>query len=298
MSHQRHRRVVGASKVLVLILLPAGMVQAACTSVPAAQSQAACPLPVPFRAQNFAHSLAIDNQYLPLRPGSQREYRGTVAGKPGTHTIVFTVTDLAKVIDGVRSRVVYDVDKDGDKVSEAELSFWAQDEAGNVWNVGEYPEEYDNGKFTGAPSTWLAHEARASAGIHMLADPTDPSVFGKEYLQGRAPTIDFLDCATVKRMENDPIQVAAGPFAGVLLTEERSPLASATAIQTKEYAPQVGIVRIAAKNDPKAETLELVQNPTLSQAELASVDDAVRGLDRHAHQVSKVYAGTAPVEVG
>ena len=40
---------------------------------------------------------------------------------------------------------------------EGELALWAQDDDGNVWPLGEYPEEYDErGGFEAAPDTWLA----------------------------------------------------------------------------------------------------------------------------------------------
>jgi hypothetical protein len=67
--------------------------------------------------------------------------------------VVFTVTDLVKVVDGVTSRVVHDVDRQDGEVTEAELAFFAQDDRGNVWNLGEYPETFENGKFAGAPTS-------------------------------------------------------------------------------------------------------------------------------------------------
>ena len=97
------------------------------------------------------------------------------------HTVTFTVTNLTKVVDGVRSTVVWDVDAVDDEVSEAELAFFAQDAAGNVWNVGEYPEEYARHEFVGAPSTWVAGTAGAEPGIHM---PATPAVGTPEYAPG------------------------------------------------------------------------------------------------------------------
>src|SRR3990170_3720292 len=64
---------------------------------------------------------------------------------------------------------------------ETELAFFAQDDDGNVWNLGEYPEEYENGEFVGAPSTWIAGLAGAEAGVHMLAEPRQGTGY---YLQG------------------------------------------------------------------------------------------------------------------
>ena len=62
--------------------------------------------------------------------------------------MTFTVTSLTKLVDGVRTRVVWDVDEADDRVTEAELAVFAKDRAGNIWNLGEYPEEYPGGVFT------------------------------------------------------------------------------------------------------------------------------------------------------
>src|SRR3954470_11217835 len=85
-------------------------------------------------------SAEVRNPMLPLAAGSQRVFTGrsNTTGTVLPHTVTFTVTGLTKVIDGVRSVVVWDVDEVDGEVSEAELAFFAQDRAGNVWNVGEY----------------------------------------------------------------------------------------------------------------------------------------------------------------
>src|SRR5437870_3116553 len=75
------------------------------------------------------------------------------------------------------------------------LAFMAQDDAGNVWSLGEYPEEID--ATTGArsaPRTWLAGHQGATAGVLMRANPqTNTSA----YLQGLAPAVQFIDEARV-----------------------------------------------------------------------------------------------------
>jgi hypothetical protein len=213
------------------------------------------------------------------------------------HSVVTVVTDLHKQVDGVRSRVILDVDIISGAVSESELAFFAQDDRGAVWNVGEYPEEFDHGRLTGAPSTWISGQRGATGGIHMLPDPARPAVRGVEYLQGRAPAIDFLDCARVARV-GGTTQVPAGRFTGVLTTFETSPLDSRTAIQTKEHAPGVGIVRIGHLHDPEGEELVLVSASTLSRAQLDRADDQVRAMDRRAFRTQPVYRATGPLHVG
>ena len=61
---------------------------------------------------NFDRSSVIDNEWWPLKPGTQLIYEGyTVEDEERIpHRIVFTVTDLTKVINGVRTRVIWDRD--------------------------------------------------------------------------------------------------------------------------------------------------------------------------------------------
>ncbi len=121
---------------------------------------------------------------------------GDVGGKDGLpHRVIFTVTGVTKVIAGIKTVVVWDRDISDGKLAEEELAFWAQDDAGNVWNVGEYPEEHYGAKVA-APSTWLAGVNNATAGIHMWATR---ALGSRWYLQGWVPSIEFLDCARVKQ---------------------------------------------------------------------------------------------------
>ena len=103
-------------------------------------------LPV-FSEAHFSHPTTIDNPFLPLVPGRQLVFVGTAnrGQGQGTHRIVFTVTDMVKEVDGIETVVVWDRDFQDGALAEAELSLWAQDDAGNVWNLGEYPEEWEDG---------------------------------------------------------------------------------------------------------------------------------------------------------
>jgi hypothetical protein len=282
--------------LLALAAIAGGAASAAAEESPFTLAAAAhpwCTPLVPFAPEDFPAHPRIDNRWLPLAPGSQRTLEGTArdGGRLVRRRVVFTVTDLTKVIDGVRTVVAYDVDANDDEVGEAELAFFAQDRAGNVWNLGEYPEEYEHGRFTGAPSTWIAGLQRAEAGVHMAADPH----IGLSYLQGVAPRIDFLDCAQVYR----PHRTTCGPtgcYRRVLVTREKSPLDPGGGMQTKHHAPGVGIVRIGAVRDPEGETLELTAAAQLDEAALREVRRAALRLDERGYRVSEVYAQTPPIE--
>src|SRR3954454_22410003 len=238
-----------------------------------------------FNPASFPAVPSVNSNLLPLQPGWQRVYTGksNVSGRSLPHQVTFTVTDLTKVIDGVRTIVVHDVDISSGVVTEEELSFWAQDFAGNVWNVGEYPEEHLVNGIIRAPSVWMAGTSGPAHGIHMPAEPPRPG--GAFYLQGDVPKIDSLDCAQTFLL-NTASCVPVGCFNGVMITDETSPLDSGSGIQRKSYAPGIGIVDINFVDDPQGEKLELSQFNHLDEKALAPIRDAalaedVRGLTTH-----------------
>ena len=66
-----------------------------------------------FNPKSFdGRSATIDNEWFPLKPGTRLVYAGTTIeddGKAVPRRLVSIVTDLTKVIDGVRTVVVWDV---------------------------------------------------------------------------------------------------------------------------------------------------------------------------------------------
>ncbi|HVD80098.1 MAG TPA: hypothetical protein VNB87_06165 [Propionibacteriaceae bacterium] len=253
-----------------------------------------CNTAAQFDPANFPDPPKIDNQWNPLTPGMQVILAGEADRGGGLlpHRVVSTVTDLTKVINGVRTVVIVEKDINEGDLEEAELAFQAQDNAGNLWNLGEYPAEYDEGKFTGAPDTWISGLGKAEPGNLMLADP---QLGTPEYLQGWSPDIDFLDCAKVFQMQQKTC-VPVGCYEDVLITDERSPLEPESGHQRKYYASGVGTVRVGAIDDPEGETLVLTEASKLSPQDLAKVREEALKLEKNAYKVSKLYRQTPPVE--
>jgi hypothetical protein len=246
------------------------------------------------RPADFSRPTVINNRWFPLTPGTRFTLTGRSNRGGGLlpHTVVFTVTDLTKTIHGVNTLIMWDLDYNNDVLAEAELAFFAQDDFGNIWTFGEYPEEYENGSFAGAPSTWMSGIANAEAGILLPGDPTT----GRKFLQGYAPDVNFLDCAVV----NDRSERFCGflnCYTNALVIYERSPLEPGSGIQIKYYAPGVGNFQIGALNDPEGETLVLTSFEKLSPAEMATARAEVLKLETHAYQVNDTYRGTAPISV-
>jgi hypothetical protein len=225
--------------------------------------------------------------------GTQFVYQGTIVegGESKRHSVVFTVTDLSKMVDHVRTVVAWDRDFLEDRLQEQELAFFAQDDKGNVWNFGEYPEEYENGQFAGAPSTWIRGTAGAYGGIHMLSQPRA----GARYQEGLVPAIEFDDVSRVTRT-GQVTCVQAGCYRQVLVVDETSPNDPASGHQIKYYSPRAGLVRVAARGGDSQEFLTLAAVRHLDGHAMAEIRAAVLAMDRRAYRVSKVYRATNPAE--
>jgi hypothetical protein len=240
----------------------------------------------------FANPLQVDNRYFPLRPGTEAVFEGSAIeeGQRIRRKVEFTVSDLVKVVDGVPTVVIWERDYTQGDLVEAELAFFAQDDDGNVWTLGQYPEEYEDGKLVGAPA-WIAGQQGARPGLAMLARPTP----GPTYSQGYAPAVDYTDRARVFKLGQETC-VALGCYKDVLVTDEFA-LDDPAARQLKYYAPGVGNIRVGwMGRDPEQEVLSLVRQVQLDDRAMAEVRRQVMALDQHAYTVSEAYKPTPPVE--
>jgi hypothetical protein len=240
----------------------------------------------------FTHPLRGTNPYFPLVPGTEFSYRGSVEenGRLIPHAVTFTVTDLVKVIDGVTTIVAWDRDFLNGKLAEQELAFFAQDDEGNVWNFGEYPEEYAKGKLTGAPSTWIRGVGDAYGGIHVLGKPA----VGVQYLEGKVPSIDFWDVSTVAKLGSRTCE-RLRCFRDVEVVNEVSPNAADSGVQVKYYAKGAGLVRVTPRGGNAQEVLSITGIRKLSTARMAVIDRAVVRMDKRAYGIATVYKATPRV---
>ena len=208
--------------------------------------------------------------------------------------MIFTVTGLTKMVNGVRTQVLWDRDVQEGELAEEELAFWAQDDFGNVWLFGEYPEEHEDGKVS-APSTWLAGVQGATSGILMRANPKPNT---STYEQGEAPAVGFLDHARVHAVDQSTC-VPAGCYDGVLVVDEWDPNEQPQdGHQFKFHAPGVGIVQVTAHGGEEQETLVLTELRQLTPEELAAANARALELDRRAYTLAPaVYGQTPPAEV-
>jgi hypothetical protein len=146
-----------------------------------------------------------------------------------------TVTDNTKDILGISATVVRDqVFVDG-KLAEDTLDWYAQDRQGNVWYMGEDTKEYEDGKVVSTEGSWEAGVDGAQAGVIMPAQPEIGLTYRQEYYEGEAE-----DLAKAVALD-ETVEVPAGFFIGVLVTEDWTPL-EPKLLERKYYAPGIGVV--------------------------------------------------------
>jgi hypothetical protein len=237
-------------------------------------------------------SFVVDNQWLPLEPGTRWVHRGWTEedGERIPHSIVFTVTDLVKEIGGVRTLVGWDRDFSDGKLVEAELIFLAQDTGGNVWHFGQYSEAYDDeGDFVGGQAWLVGRVDGAKPGIMMKAEQR---LRTPAYSEGFAPApYNWDDWAKVFRTGASTC-VPADCYEGVLVIDEFEPTKPG-AHQLKYYTRGVGNIRTGWRgSDPEKEVLTLRRVVHLSPAQLDEARAQALALEARA----SVYGGTPPAE--
>jgi hypothetical protein len=230
----------------------------------------------------FSEPTEINNKWFPLIPGTQFMLEGESDRGFGLrpHRVLFTVTDVTKVVNGVRTVLVWDRDIHDGQLVEEEIAFFAQDDRRNVWSFGEYPEEYEEGQFIGAPATWLSGIDGAKAGIHM---PARSRVGDPPYVMGFAPEVDFFNAAQTFATGVE-FCVPLNCYENVLVTDEFSPLEKGHVL--KFYAPGVGNIGTEPAGDPEMETLGLVDFRSLSPKARAAANARTLKLDKRAYDVA------------
>jgi hypothetical protein len=154
----------------------------------------------------------IDNEYLPLKPGTTFLFQG------GSERGVMTVTHDTKRVMGVECVVVDDRGYEAGKLIEKTYDWFAQDNKGDVWYFGEDTREYENGKVVSTKGSWEAGVDGAKPGLLMRADPKAGQSYRQEYYPGEA-----MDMARVLSSDAS-VTVPYGSFDHVLETKEWTPL--------------------------------------------------------------------------
>lgn len=223
---------------LVALSVTAALVGVGTAWVALAASGAATGMAVPSAVQptlpppgNFV--AVIDNPYYPLPVGRVLVYTGIKEGQTQTDTV--TVTDQTKVIQGITATVISDVAKHGSALLEKTSDWYAQDDQGNVWYLGEDTKAYMPNGHVDTSGSWEAGVNGAVPGLIMEANPQIPDSYRQEYLAGEAE-----DTAWIVDVSGS-FTVPYGKVHKVLTSLEATRVEPGT-YDMKVYAPGIGIV--------------------------------------------------------
>ena len=223
---------IQSGRVVLLVAVPSTLLMLL-LAVPTFLTLSAQGATVTFSKSNFHNPLNIDNKYFPLKPGTTFIYKGAQEGNPTRDTIA--VTKEVKVIAGVTTRVTHDTLYVKGVLTEFTDDWYAQDDAGNVWYMGEFTTDLTN-KENPHEGSWEAGVNGAKAGIIMETQPKVGDTYQQEFAKGVAE-----DKATVLSL-NEKVCVPYGCFSNVLKTKDFSPL-EPSIVENKFYAQNTGDIR-------------------------------------------------------
>ncbi len=180
-------------------------------------------------------TIDIDNPYWPMAPGNRWVYSETdTVG--GNEKVVVEVTDETKTIsNGIEARVIRDTATEDGVPVEITDDWYAQDKTGNIWYLGEYVTNYENGKVVDHAGSFEAGVDGAQPGIVMPANPEPGMTYRQEYYKGEAE-----DEGAIITVGEEQVQVPYGFFdEDVLMTRDLVPTEPKVQ-ELKFYAPNVG----------------------------------------------------------
>jgi hypothetical protein len=203
-------------------------------------------------AATFSSPSVITHTFLNFTVGNVFEYE--VETDDGVEEILVEVLDETRIVDGLLCRVVRDrVYLDGLLIEDTH-DWYAQDDAGNVWYMGEevvnfeYDDD-DNLIDMSDDGSWEAGVDGAEAGVLIWAVPVVGSSYRQEYYEDEAEDMAVVVATSVT------VQLEDGTtFLNCLKTLEWTPL-EPFALEYKFYATGIGLV--AEEPIPGDERVEL-----------------------------------------
>lgn len=211
-----------------------------------------------FDSANFDHPVA--NAYFPLVPGTQYTYRSDTPD--GTEIGHVLITRDRKSILGVSAIVVRDSVFLNGELKELTFDWYAYDNFGNAWYLGEDSKQYLHGVEVGHEGSWKAGTHGAVAGIIMKANPVVGEKYRQEFRAGSAE-----DVARVENVDETVLLPVLGtlvPFVvyqHCIRTRDWSRLDPGV-VERKYYAPGVGVILEVERDDEGVVTLNRLVSRT------------------------------------
>ena len=185
----------------------------------------------------FSHPRDITNPLLPLAYLKQDILEGTEGGvKTRVERTMMPKKHKTFTIAGqkVESLVMEDREfKDG-KLAEVTLDYFAQDDEGTVYYLGEDVDEYENGKVVNHEGAWLLGKDTQTPGVMIPAHPKVGDKFKSEDVNKEIHEDDEIVSVS------ETVSVPAGTYENCVKVKET--LADGTT-EFKFHAPGVGWVR-------------------------------------------------------
>ena len=123
------------------------------------------------------------NPYWPMTPGSRWVYsEKDTEGK--RERVVVEVTDETKIANGIEAQVIRDTVTEKGVPVEVTDDWYAQDEAGNIWYLGEYVTNYENGKVVDHEGLVRGRRRRGPGRRRASGEPRGGNVLPAGVLQG------------------------------------------------------------------------------------------------------------------
>jgi hypothetical protein len=238
MSRSTRRFVATASAALTGVVAVAAAAGAPGSGPAGARAARPSPLPQgsePVKLNPADFTTRITNRYWPMRPGNRWVSRETDPNGTRQRVIVTVTRRTKRLANGITARVVHDVVTERGKLVEVTDDWYAQDTAGNVWYMGEFTKEFQNGRFKSTKGSFEAGVDGAQPGIAVPARPRPGLRYRQEYYRGHAE-----DRAKVVSV-TEQAEVPFGHFRPVLMTRDVNPL-EPKAVEFKFYARGVGPV--------------------------------------------------------
>ena len=187
----------------------------------------------------FSHPRDITNPFVPLASLRQDVLEGTEDGKQIriTRTVMpgrrKTFTIAGQKVDAL---VVEDREYEDGAIAEVAMDYFAQDDAGTVFYLGEDVDEYEGGRLKGHKGSWLFGKDTQIPGVLFPAHPKVGDRFKSEDVSKEINEKDEVVSVS------ETVVTPAGTFKNCVKVREK--LADGTT-EHKYYAPGVGVVREA-----------------------------------------------------
>ena len=185
----------------------------------------------------FSHPREITNPLLPLAYLKQDVLEGSEGGMkiriertilPNKHK---SFKIAGQTIDAL---VMEDREIKNGELEEVTLDYFAQDDEGTVYYLGEDVDEYENGKVKGHSGAWLFGKDTKNPGVIIPAHPKVGDKFKSEDVNKEIHEADEIVAV------GETVSVPAGTYENCVKVKE---VLADGEVEFKFYAPGVGVVR-------------------------------------------------------